>query len=79
MLFRELWADSSDTLAYQYTGTGAMKSLYTRTGERTFGGLCDDFGKSMSRIYQDNYINPQKQVVIEGILREGSIIDAEDV
>jgi len=71
-MFRELWADHGDVTALQYAGTGALKSDYTRTGVRTYGGACDDLYKAIDRAYQDNYVNPQKQIVVDDILRAGN-------
>jgi hypothetical protein len=33
-----IWADNGDALSRIYTGTGALKSGFTRTGKRTFTG-----------------------------------------
>jgi hypothetical protein len=50
------WADNGDSLSNAYTGTGAIKSDYTRTGgKRTFGGLMGDLGKSLTRIYINTF------------------------
>ena len=37
--FKNLWADHADAIANQYTGTGALKTDFTRTGKRTKMGL----------------------------------------
>lgn len=34
-----LWAEHGDALARFYSGTGAMKADFSRTGKRTVGGL----------------------------------------
>lgn len=36
-------------------GTGAMKSGFTRTGKRTFGGVIDDGVKAVTRYYLNNF------------------------
>jgi hypothetical protein len=37
--FNEIWANNGDALSYIYTGTGALKSSYTRSGKRTIAGM----------------------------------------
>ena len=39
-----------------------MKSGFTRTGKRTFGGMLDDGRKSVSRYYLNNFRDGKKQV-----------------
>ena len=46
--FKETWADHGDSCSNQYTGTPALKSDFTRTGKRTFGGLLQDGYKSIA-------------------------------
>lgn len=48
-------ADNGDNISNSYTGTGAMKSAYTRTGKRTIKGMVDDSKKSLERVYQNNF------------------------
>ena len=35
--FKVLWANHGDDISLQYAGTGALKSGFTRTGQRTTG------------------------------------------
>ena len=37
--FNEIWANNGDALSYIYTGTGALKSSFTRSGKRTIAGI----------------------------------------
>ena len=54
-----LWADNADYLSLAYTGTGAIKSAVTRAGgKRTFGGMVEDVGKSITRMYINNFKVP---------------------
>jgi hypothetical protein len=46
------WADNADTMSEQYTGTGALKNDFTRTGKRSVKGIAADGINSMKR-----YIN----------------------
>jgi hypothetical protein len=50
-VFNDQWANNGDSLSKAYTGTGAMKSSYTRKGKHTFAGLIDDGIKSLTRVY----------------------------
>uniref|UniRef100_A0A7S0URE1 SAC domain-containing protein n=1 Tax=Polytomella parva TaxID=51329 RepID=A0A7S0URE1_9CHLO len=63
--FKILWADHGDALSFQYTGTGAMKSGFTRTGKRTVGGLIDDGLKSVTRYYLNNFQDGRKQDALD--------------
>jgi hypothetical protein len=40
-IMNAVWADNGDALSRIYTGTGALKSGFTRTGRRTFTGETD--------------------------------------
>eukprot|EP00798_Chlamydomonas_sp_ICE-L_P010765 gene10765-17852_t len=59
--FKILWADHGDAVSTQYAGSGAMKSGFTRTGKRTFGGVVDDGVKAVSRYYLNNFQDGRKQ------------------
>jgi hypothetical protein len=59
--FKVIWADHGDMLSTQYAGTGALKSGFTRTGQRTPLGLIDDGLKSCVRYYLNNFEDGQKQ------------------
>ena len=63
--FRILWADHGDALSWQYAGTGALKSGFTRTGVRSPMGLLDDGWKSAIRYYLNNYEDGHKQDAID--------------
>lgn len=51
----DIWADNGDELSRIYTGTGALKSGFTRTGKRSIFGMMDDAKKSVTRLYQNNF------------------------
>jgi hypothetical protein len=63
--FRIIWADHGDDVSRQYAGTGALKSGFTRTGKRTYGGLLDDGVKSAMRYYLNNFTDGAKQDAID--------------
>ena len=42
-----------------------MKSGFTRTGKRTFGGVVDDGVKAVSRYYLNNFQDGRKQDALD--------------
>ena len=64
----DMWADNGDELSRIYTGTGALKSGFTRTGKRTIAGFMDDAKKSAARFYMNNFQDKYKQEVIDTLL-----------
>ena len=63
--FRIMWAEHGDDISFQYAGTGALKSGFTRTGVRTKSGLVDDGVKSAKRYYLNNFQDGHKQDAID--------------
>ena len=63
-----LWADNGDTLSKIYTGTGALKSSYTRSGKSTFAGIFADVRKSAQRLYINNFEDGRRQNTIDMLL-----------
>lgn len=59
--FKTLWADNGDAISQQYAGTGALKSDYTRTGQRTTWGLLQDGIKSLIRYHKSNFTDGYRQ------------------
>ncbi|PRP87424.1 phosphatidylinositide phosphatase SAC1 [Planoprotostelium fungivorum] len=53
--FKNIWANNGDAMSVQYTGTGALKADYTRTGKRSFRGNIDDGINSLKRYYLNNF------------------------
>jgi hypothetical protein len=64
----DMWADNGDALSIIYTGTGALKSGFTRTGKRTLLGIMDDAKKSAARFYMNNFQDKYKQEVMDLLL-----------
>ena len=60
-LFQNLWADNADAVSFSYSGTGALKTDFTRTGKRTKAGAFNDFVNSASRYYQNNLTDGPRQ------------------
>ncbi|KAG0664175.1 Phosphoinositide phosphatase sac1 [Monosporozyma unispora] len=60
-IFQNLWADNADAVSVSYSGTGALKTDFTRTGKRTRVGAFNDFINSASRYYQNNLTDGPRQ------------------
>merc|ERR1719234_2909461 len=60
-LFKNVWADHADMVSIQYTGTGALKTDFTRTGKRTKLGLLEDGRRSLIRYYKNNFADGFRQ------------------
>lgn len=59
--FQNSWADNANALSTQYAGTGALKTDFTRTGKRSFGGLLMDGYNSVMRYFLNNFKDGLKQ------------------
>ena len=53
--FKMLWADHGDNLSLAYSGTGALKCDFTRTGKKTIKGSIYDGYLSLKRLYINNF------------------------
>ncbi|CCD23918.1 phosphatidylinositol-3-phosphatase SAC1 NDAI_0C02580 [Naumovozyma dairenensis CBS 421] len=60
-IFQNFWADNADAVSVSYSGTGALKTDFTRTGKRTKLGAFNDFINSASRYYQNNFTDGPRQ------------------
>lgn len=60
-LFRNVWADNADVVSKSYSGTGALKTDFTRTGARTRAGRLNDLRASITRYIQNNFADGPKQ------------------
>lgn len=61
MLFRNVWADNADVVSRSYSGTGALKTDFTRTGTRTRAGMLQDFNNSATRYIRNNFLDGPRQ------------------
>lgn len=80
-LFKGVWADNADLVSLQYSGTGALKTDFTRTGKRTKVGAVNDGKNSLMRYYLNNFADGKRQDGIDLFLgnylineNEGSIL-----
>ncbi len=75
--FKNMWGEVGDCMSKCYSGTGALKSDFTKTGKRTYKGAIRDGVNSSMRFYINNFrdgynqdchdyflgnINPKKDV-----------------
>ena len=60
-MFRNVWADNADVVSKSYSGTGALKTDFTRTGERTKAGMAQDLNNSITRYVKNNFGDGPRQ------------------
>lgn len=60
-LFRNIWADNADVVSKAYSGTGALKTDFTRTGTRTRVGMLQDLSNSCTRYIRNNFLDGPRQ------------------
>lgn len=60
-LFRNIWADNADVVSKSYSGTGALKTDFTRTGNRTRAGMVQDLSNSITRYVRNNFLDGPRQ------------------
>ncbi|KAG0350434.1 hypothetical protein BG005_010051 [Podila minutissima] len=60
-LFRNVWADNADAVSCAYSGTGALKTDFTRTGNRTKAGALQDLQNSIVRYVKNNFLDGTRQ------------------
>jgi len=61
-----VWADNADGVSMAYSGTGALKTDFTRTGKRNFSGLLKDGQNSCGRYIRNNFFDFARQVRLLG-------------
>ncbi|CAI5760382.1 unnamed protein product [Candida verbasci] len=66
-----LWADNGDAISQIYTGTNALKSSFSRSGKMNIAGALSDVTKSVSRLYQNTFVDGRKQTTIDLLLGYG--------
>ncbi|KAK5716100.1 Phosphoinositide phosphatase sac1 [Elasticomyces elasticus] len=60
-VFRNVWADNADVVSRSYSGTGALKTDFTRTGQRTRAGALQDLNSSITRYVRNNFGDGPRQ------------------
>ncbi|KAI5633268.1 sacI-like domain-containing protein [Phthorimaea operculella] len=76
-LFNSVWADHADMISTQYSGTGALKTDFTRTGKRTYMGMIQDGLNSLTRYYKNNFADGFRQDSIDLILGKYVVQEGE--
>ncbi|EGI61638.1 SAC1 phosphatase, partial [Acromyrmex charruanus] len=76
-LFKQIWADNADVISIQYSGTGALKTDFTRTGKRTKLGAMKDGLNSLTRYYKNNFADGYRQDSLELFLGRYIVQDGE--
>ncbi|EGV62076.1 Inositol-1,4,5-trisphosphate 5-phosphatase 1 [Yamadazyma tenuis] len=66
--YNSLWADNGDAISQIYTGTNALKSSFSRSGKMNFAGALSDVTKSVSRMYQNTFVDSKKQSTMDLLL-----------
>ncbi|KAJ3075257.1 Phosphatidylinositide phosphatase SAC1 [Podochytrium sp. JEL0797] len=59
--FKNLWADHADAISLVYSGTGALKTDFTRTGKRSVQGVLQDGANSVVRYVKNNFFDGFRQ------------------
>lgn len=66
--YNSLWADNGDAISQIYTGTNALKSSFSRSGKMNLAGALSDVTKSVSRMYQNTFVDNKKQYFMDLLL-----------
>lgn len=61
LFFQNFWADNADAVSCAYSGTGALKTDFTRLGKRTYKGGLNDLINSITRYYKNNLTDGSRQ------------------
>jgi len=64
-MLKNIWADNADAVSLVYSGTGALKTDYTRTGKRTLMGNVQDGVNSAIRYVKNNFFDGFRQDAID--------------
>jgi len=60
-VYKDVWGNNADAMSLLYSGTGALKTDFTRTGKRTFRGILNDGWNSTMRFYINNFLDGERQ------------------
>lgn len=60
-VYRNVWADHADVISKAYSGTGALKTDFTRTGKRSKEGALQDGLNSVTRYVKNNFFDGARQ------------------
>eukprot|EP00020_Sapocribrum_chincoteaguense_P010179 CAMPEP_0170743066 /NCGR_PEP_ID=MMETSP0437-20130122/7073_1 /TAXON_ID=0 /ORGANISM="Sexangularia sp." /LENGTH=591 /DNA_ID=CAMNT_0011081717 /DNA_START=28 /DNA_END=1800 /DNA_ORIENTATION=+ len=75
---RNVWADNGDAISVQYSGTGALKNDFTRTGKRTKRGLIMDGVNSVTRYWLNNFRDGWRQDALDLLLGNATVANSAE-
>lgn len=75
VVFRDYWTENANRISMLYTGTGALKVEFTRTGKVTTSGKLDDGKKAITRYFLNNFYDPSHQNELDFFLGKLSYPD----
>lgn len=82
-LFKDMWADHADVISLQYSGTAALKTDFTRTGQRTKMGIVRDALNSVVRYCSNYFTDGSRQDAVDLFLGnyvvDGDYVVVDDV
>ncbi len=67
-VFKDVWGNNADAISVLYSGTGALKTDFTRTGKRTMKGALQDGVNSVMRFYKNNFVDATRQDALDLML-----------
>ncbi|KAI8143514.1 SacI homology domain-containing protein [Fennellomyces sp. T-0311] len=77
-IYRNVWADNADAVSTTYSGTGALKTDFTRTGQRTKQGALQDLSNSITRYVKNNFLDGKRQDGFDLILGNYEVTPKSD-
>lgn len=66
--FRDFWTKNADRMSILYSGTGALKTDFTRTGKRSFPGKLEDGRRALLRYVLNNFCDTYNQNSLDFLL-----------
>ncbi|XP_066975235.1 phosphatidylinositol-3-phosphatase SAC1 isoform X1 [Macrobrachium rosenbergii] len=77
VMFKNVWADNADIVSTEYSGTGALKTDFTRTGKRSYMGALKDGVNSGIRYIKNNFFDGDRQDSIDLFLGKYQVEEGE--
>ena len=77
--FREFWTDNANRISLLYSGTGALKVDFTRTGKRSRAGEIEDGKRAVSRYFINNFYDVYNQNALDLVLGKIKHNDLNDI
>lgn len=76
--FRDFWTKNADRMSVLYSGTGALKTDFTRTGKRTFTGSLEDGKRAVMRYVINNLEDTYNQNSLDFLLGKIKVNQLEE-